>query len=149
MSVQFPENRPEFDAGSPRRQPPMKNMGGLVPTARYAKELYAHGRVYLMSRMDGNNWLAPCGKEDWQKEATWNDFIEMLNSPSFLKKKAKPERAKDADGEAPDAVVREIKRNSKTGIPCFFEHQTGYMKIFFESIGPEEMVVLSFHESPP
>lgn len=148
LSVSFPANRPELDASSPRRQPPMQNMGGLVPTARYAKELYAHGRVYLMGRMDGNNWLAPCGNEEWQKEATWNDFIEMLKSPSFFRKKDKPEPAKDADGNSPDAVVREILRNSKTDIPCFFEDQGGYMKIYFESIGPEEMVVLSFHESP-
>lgn len=70
----------------------------------------------------------------------------MLPHPSKYDLGDKGARAHKADGDAEDAYLREFTRNSPTRIPCFKDDTSAYMKFFFESVGPEELVLVSFHD---
>lgn len=129
------------------RQPSQKDKIGVVA---YATDLITVGWVFVVKRSKaGKNWLAPdtTAKQKWRQAPDWNDVLLMLGRPSTYELYQKGRCANKAWGGAMDALLRVFKRKPPTEIPAFWpEQKEGYMKFYFESLGPEELVLVSFHD---
>ena len=73
--------------------------------------------------------------------------MEMLPYPSRhgLGDKGRP--SIQAHGKVGDECLHEYTRVAPTEVDTFQKTVPGYMKFFFESVGPEELVLVSFHEN--
>lgn len=134
-----------FVAAPALRQPDEKDGDAVVS---YAQDLISAGWVFVVQRVvQGKNWLAPdnVARSLWRREPGWGDVIEMLETPSeYLSDEVEISIHADKGGEP--ALTRPFLRPPPTDIGAFKTDQHGYAKFYFESVGPEELVLLSFHE---
>ncbi len=132
---------------APKGRQPSRLDGPKV--VAYATDLIMVGWVFVRRRRKpGTNWLAPdsTARQIWGRQPDWNDVIALMKSPSRYRLHRDGECANDAWNDAKDALLRVFKRPPPTGLDVFQETQEGYMKFFFESLGPEELVLVSFHD---
>lgn len=115
----------------------------------YAKQLIDAGYVYVVKRDPGKNWLVDHDIPSYLRASaptTWKHVVAMLLHPSRhgLGDKGRP--STHAHGKNDDESLHEYIRKAPTDVETFQEDVPGYMKFFFESVGPEELVLVSFHE---
>lgn len=134
-----------FVAAPARRQPDEEDGDAVVS---YGQDLISAGWVFVVRRVvPGKNWLAPdeTARSLWRREPGWGDVLEMLETPSeYLSDEVEISIHADKGGEP--ALTRPFLRPPPTDIGAFQTKQYGYAKFYFESVGPEELVLLSFHE---
>ncbi len=127
------------------RQPATDNGDDVVS---YATDLILAGWIFVRRRKLGKNWLDADeeAKRSWGRVPGLNDVLAMLQKPSEYSLFKEGQCANKAWGDAKDALLRVFKRKPPENLEVFRHSDEGYMKFFFESLGPEELVLVSFHD---
>lgn len=135
-----------YSRPSGARQIPHKE-GGKIQ--EYAEHLINAGHVFVVKRTPGKNWLCDYDISPRLRNVAptvWRHVLEMLPYPSRRRIGDGGRSSFMAHGKVGDEILHEYFRDTPNEIDTFMPQIIGYMKFFFESVGPEELVLVSFHE---